>query len=91
MITVVACIIGGMILIAVAVAVWCVALAHQEDMAELEGERLAAAMGFWNLGPPEPAEPKLARCDCCGGRCETVSRCWYAGIETFACEECRGG
>ena len=51
MITVVACIIGGMILIAVAVAVWCMALAHQEDMAELEGERISEALALWELGP----------------------------------------
>lgn len=28
-------------------------------------------------------------CDCCGNRGE-LSRCWVSGIETFACEVCRG-
>ena len=51
MITIVVCIIGGMTLIAVAVAVWCVALAHQEDMAEIEGERISEVLALWELGP----------------------------------------
>ena len=28
-------------------------------------------------------------CDCCGKRRE-VSKCWVSGLETFACDECRG-
>ena len=29
------------------------------------------------------------QCDCCGRQRE-LSRVWAFGIETFACEECRG-
>lgn len=28
-------------------------------------------------------------CDCCGKN-RPLSRCWASGIETFACDECRG-
>ena len=56
MITVIACTVGGIALILTAVAVWFVALVRQEERAEFEGERLAAAMGFWNLGPAEQAD-----------------------------------
>lgn len=31
-----------------------------------------------------------SQCDCCG-RMAWVSRCWAAGgVETFACDDCRG-
>lgn len=33
-------------------------------------------------------EPELVECDCCGKRAE-LSRGFYHGIETYACEECR--
>ena len=33
---------------------------------------------------------KLKQCDCCGQMRPTVQRCWYMGIETFACANCRG-
>jgi hypothetical protein len=90
MITMVACIIGAMALFALGVAVWMVVMVRREEMAELQAERTSEALSHWRLGPLKAA-PKLLVCDCCGRRCETVSRCWYAGIETFACEQCRGG
>ncbi len=32
----------------------------------------------------------LTECDCCG-KARVLSRCWTTdGIETFACDECRG-
>ena len=31
----------------------------------------------------------LGECDCCGRKRE-LTRCWPFGIETFACDECRG-
>lgn len=35
--------------------------------------------------PPQPQE-----CDCCG-RVRLLSRCWApGGVETFACDQCRG-
>ena len=52
MITVIACTVGGIALILTAVAVWFVALVRQEERAELEGERLAAAMGFGTSARP---------------------------------------
>lgn len=37
-------------------------------------------------------QPELYECDCCGKMVEPdcMARCWPFGIETFACEECRG-
>lgn len=29
-------------------------------------------------------------CDCCGRSPLVLTRCWVTGIETFACDECRG-
>jgi hypothetical protein len=34
-------------------------------------------------------DPKQ-ECDCCGQLVASLSRCWVTGIETFACDECRG-
>ena len=31
----------------------------------------------------------MSECDCCGEYAETT-RCWVTGIETFACDKCRG-
>lgn len=31
----------------------------------------------------------IAECDCCG-QMRALERCWAYGIETFACDECRG-
>lgn len=30
-----------------------------------------------------------SECDCCG-EVRLLARCWAAGTETFACDECRG-
>ena len=38
----------------------------------------------------EPDDEPWAECDCCGRRLP-VSRVRVHGIETWACEECRGG
>jgi hypothetical protein len=44
----------------------------------------------WKTTEPEPfdEEPK-GECDCCG-RVRPLTRCWPFGMETFACDECRG-
>jgi len=38
--------------------------------------------------PAEEAGGRQASCDCCG-KFRVLSRLWYSGIETFACDECR--
>jgi hypothetical protein len=35
------------------------------------------------------AAAALNQCDCCG-KLRVLSRCWAFGIETYACDECRG-
>lgn len=35
------------------------------------------------------ADPSKYDCDCCGKH-RRCSRVWAMGIETFACDECRG-
>jgi hypothetical protein len=39
--------------------------------------------------PPDDDEPELYECDCCGKMVSELSRVFYCGIETFACDECR--
>lgn len=34
-------------------------------------------------------EKELVECDCCG-KLAVLQRCWPMGIETFACDDCRG-
>ena len=34
-------------------------------------------------------DPVQGQCDCCAAF-GLITRCWYAGIETFACDECQG-
>lgn len=29
-------------------------------------------------------------CDCCGKQKPRVRQCWLSGLETWACERCRG-
>jgi hypothetical protein len=38
----------------------------------------------------EAAQDGFHECDCCG-KVRELTRCWTScGIETFACDECRG-
>ncbi len=37
----------------------------------------------------EPDERVRGYCDCCD-EYRALERCWPQGIETFACDECRG-
>jgi hypothetical protein len=41
---------------------------------------------------PETEEPEPPRfsCDCCGEPSSSVTRLWVYGLETFACNKCRG-
>jgi hypothetical protein len=89
MITTIALIVGGIALAGLVAAVGAMVYLNRKwDREEAEGARLAIASGFMRLGPGEkPPRPK--RCDCCNAVDLTVSRSWYAGIETFACDRCR--
>ena len=44
----------------------------------------------WKTTEPQPSSDGY-ECDCCG-RTDggAISRVWYCGIETFACDRCRG-
>jgi hypothetical protein len=44
----------------------------------------------WKTTDPADYGPHMGECDCCGGQ-RPLTRCWAYGIETYACEECRGG
>lgn len=50
-----------------------------------------ACPGYWDDDEIDEA-PELYECDCCGKMVEpdSISRCWPFGIETYACEKCRG-
>lgn len=44
----------------------------------------------WKLASPDDEQDdQRGECDCCGKR-RLLSRCWPSGIETYACDECRG-
>jgi len=43
-----------------------------------------------DIGKCPECEGKGCReCDCCG-HVKPLSRCWASGVETFACDKCRG-
>jgi hypothetical protein len=84
MITTIALIVGSMALGALAVAAYWALDAHRTEVAAAESERISEALSRYELGPAK------RQCDCCG-RLADLSRCWAYGIETFACEACRGG
>jgi hypothetical protein len=45
----------------------------------------------WKTTEPEYDDgEQRGTCDVCERQHVPVSRCWAAGIETFACDECRG-
>jgi len=44
----------------------------------------------WKSTEPDPPhDGPFGECDCCGQK-RPLSRCWPMGIETYACDECRG-
>ena len=50
----------------------------------------------WKTTEPDPyADEPVGECDCCGKR-RPLTQCWlyrkdhYRGLETWACDECRG-
>lgn len=44
----------------------------------------------WKTTEPDPyADEPVGECDCCG-KMRPLSKCWAYGIETWACDECRG-
>jgi hypothetical protein len=44
------------------------------------------------LGNTHDDDAETAQCDCCARMVprDEISRCWAHGIETFACDDCRG-
>ena len=45
----------------------------------------------WKTTNPDDEQlgDPVGQCDCCG-KMRPLSQCWAFGIETWACEECRG-
>lgn len=60
---------------------------RDEESAPFECQQLSVTCQF-----PKCDCDREAACDCCERTVprHQVSRCWVTGIETFACDECRG-
>lgn len=43
----------------------------------------------WKSTEPDYDDGTMGDCDCCS-KYRPLSRCWAYGIETWACDECRG-
>ncbi len=39
--------------------------------------------------PDQPCDGPFGQCDCCNEQ-RPLSQCWASGVETWACDECRG-
>ena len=54
-------------------------------------EKWRSAYDAWKTRSPDEDRTRrwfLGECDCCG-KMRPLTRTYYAGIETFACDECR--